>query len=343
MIKHTVLVIGAGANKEINEGCGLGIDLLREISERVTDRTSKGKEYLSRAFKQLPHLNELIRERFLHHLELFRKDKNNSIDAFIYEVENYPEYKEFSEAYQDIARVLIFAHVLGWEGHRIPDGKGKVGKTFQNILDEKLKKRTWFSVLANYLNEYDLLDSDRLKIITFNYDRILEAFLLESFKPNDAIRKFINTNITHIYGRIGSLPELEKKNLPSGDPEGEIEFGHPNHDFEKIAQVKDNIFLIHNKIDEQIIKNIMRRAEKLLVFGYGFDALNNKRLMLSNSLLSDKIAFNVYSGVINDFDFSQRRKTTEFIRHFARKSEIKFLPTVEFVRWGLNDFLKTAN
>src|SRR5690606_9030300 len=93
-IPKTTIIIGAGANKEINEGSGLGFDLIQGISERVTDRTSKGKGYLSKAFQILPHLNDhSVRETFLQHLDLFRFDNNHSLDAFIYEIENFPEYQ----------------------------------------------------------------------------------------------------------------------------------------------------------------------------------------------------------------------------------------------------------
>ncbi|WP_276374302.1 hypothetical protein [Chryseolinea sp. H1M3-3] len=337
-IPKTTIIIGAGANKEINEGSGLGFDLIQGISERVTDRTSKGKGYLSKAFQILPHLNDhSVRESFLRHLDLFRFDNNHSLDAFIYEVENFPEYQPYRENFKDIARILTFAHVLGWEGHRIPDSHGRYGATFKNILNEVSKKRqkTWFSELASFISDKNLFNSDDLMIITFNYDRILEVFLLTFFNSNNEIKNFINNNIIHVYGRIGCLPELKPKNLTLNGTrqlEKEIEFGYDNGEFKKISEVRDNIYFIHDDISDRDVKNVMRKAEKLLVFGYGFDSLNNKRLLLGNSFIAAKSAFNIYGGTI-----TQRRKTVQYVRDFARKANLKFLPPVEFVKWGLHE------
>ena len=52
-MKKTTLIIGAGVNKEMNQGIGLGTELLQDISDWVTDRTSSHNKYLSQLFSKI--------------------------------------------------------------------------------------------------------------------------------------------------------------------------------------------------------------------------------------------------------------------------------------------------
>ncbi|MBA4056767.1 MAG: hypothetical protein C0490_18780, partial [Marivirga sp.] len=89
----TALIIGAGSNKEVNSDIGLGIDLITDISNRVTDRTvSPSEAVLSKALeKACNELTQDVREQFVIHLDQFIATyPNPSIDAFMYEVASYP-------------------------------------------------------------------------------------------------------------------------------------------------------------------------------------------------------------------------------------------------------------
>ena len=114
---RTTLIIGAGVNKEINSEIDTGAELIRNIADRVTGRTSNGEGLGKALEKHFPNLTLERRTKFLMHLELYRQSvKLPSIDAFMHEVRTFPEFDNDRLDLLKIGVAMILGHVVGWEG-----------------------------------------------------------------------------------------------------------------------------------------------------------------------------------------------------------------------------------
>jgi hypothetical protein len=224
------LVIGAGASHDLHYDFALGNELLQQISDRVTDRTSISTPNLSTLLKRAG-FDESILERFVESIDTYQKAVKPiaSIDGFIDEISLYPEFKLVKVKFRQIAKFSIVFHILGYEGTL-----EKVG----------LKHDSWIHELAAFIDRNNLLDEESLKmgylrIITFNYDRIIEHYLYhhERFKgKQDKLKRFIDKWVLHVYGKIG---DLEWQDL------GEhFAFGEDHTDVDKILANKDKIDLM---------------------------------------------------------------------------------------------------
>ena len=143
--KKITLIIGAGASKDINPTIYTGEELTKGIADRVTDRNSPGKEYLSEKLKIKLGINTEIRERFLIHLENYRTNPlilNPSIDEFLNEVNNFKEFETDRNVFLQIGYVMILAHIFGFEG-REDDA----------TLKALFKENTWLSILSDEIEK----------------------------------------------------------------------------------------------------------------------------------------------------------------------------------------------
>jgi len=326
------IILGAGVNKEINSHIDIGTELIKHIGDRVTDRTTPNGKYLSAALEKFGYAEKVCKE-FVYHLDKYASDVPiPSIDEFLYEVASYDEFKENRVQLLEIGRVMICSHVLGWEGLTV--------EGFLKLEVKSKKKR--LSILADFIESQDLFESERLKIITFNYDRILEYFLHLRF--GGKITKFTKTNLIHFYGRLGNCEGVDK-NYPN---EKFIKFGHNNNDFSKIWEIKDQIRLVLDREDDILEQsdpsNLSRNAiltasnsGRVLVCGYGLNSINNSRLRLSDLIdNSRKFIFNVHPGAIKG-DFEKRRDDAGAIRAMLVGAHIQYHPVCKkFFQLNLN-------
>ncbi len=319
------LIIGAGANKEINHEIDLGADLIKNIGDRVTDRTSHKVKNLSLFLNRIG-LSSEIRDEFVKKLDVYISEVPTcSIDAFLDEVETFPEYKDLKEDFLRIGRISIIFHVMGYEGQN----------TINNIKKDLSDKKTWMSTLCTFLDEKVFIPNPAydLSIVTFNYDRILEYYLLEWFKNKklEVAKNFIDMKLHHVYGRIGYLAGLK----PLTPEEPLIEFNLGNNNIQIIDEIKNNIKLVFNLRNETAeIKETITQSEKILIMGYGFDSTNNRRLGLHKlEDINPKFKVAVYPS--EKLDFKNRRNLTETIRGVFMDAEIHYCGCLNFIRNNL--------
>jgi hypothetical protein len=267
------LILGAGVNKEINSLIDLGLDLLKGIAERVTDITTPlpKDKYFSKLLNQID-AKEIVREEFVKDLNRYRTySEYASIDDFLHKVESLKEFEINRSEYKRIAKISIIFHVLGYEG----------SDTEKNILIDVKNGKTWFRLLSDYMqnNVFESSNID-LNIITFNYDRILEKYLLEFFNRGDNIANFINHKIHHVYGRIGCFDCLTPRDITKVK-ELQIPFGLSNNQIETINSITHHINLIYEEREvNPYIKKIIKESDQILIMGYGFDYTNNIKIGL---------------------------------------------------------------
>jgi hypothetical protein len=321
----TTLIVGAGVNKEIWAECDLGSELIKNIADRVTDRTSPNNHYFSTRLDKIG-LDPDVREKFVRALDNYKNEvKVPSIDAFLDEVESFPEYQNLRDNFKKIGRLAIVFHVMGYEGTT----------TKSNINNDIVVEKTWMSRVCNLLKE-KVINEPReidLNIITFNYDRILEYYLLNWFRHSKPIIKFIDDKVKHFYGRIGCLEGLKVE-----ADEKTISFDLGNDKIEVIEQIKDSIQLIHQeRADKGPMKEIIAQSDEIWIMGYGFDATNNRLLGL-NSLLEQQKA-NMKVAVYPGLNFAFRREMTEIIRDINFEADIRYLGCSEFIGYCLGGLI----
>jgi len=324
MRNNTVLIVGAGASKALNKEFGLGKEMLEEISNRVTDRTSITKPNLSNLLKNLGFDSSLLQD-FVDHLDKYKQQVDYpSIDGFLDEVSSYPEFNSVKDDYIKIGRFSIIFHILGYEGALKRDG---------------LPSNAWIHMLARYIDENNLLDFDiknstSISIITFNYDRNIEHFLYEhdrfKYRKND-IKKFIEQSIIHIYGKIGDLPWQNSSQ--------NFQYGEDNNKYDKIFNQKnaiDIMFLERMKTapnDEASFRIHSSDAKKVGALGFNFDLINYRLLSLQNlGINNQELRFIANIFPDSSSEFKNRRVMAERIRNIKHDAELKYLSCTGFIR-----------
>jgi hypothetical protein len=139
--------------------------------------------------------------------------------------------------------------------------------------------------LYNQLNtKFDEFSENQLAIITFNYDRVVEWFLLtclqNSFgKPTmECLKVLASIPVVHLHGRLGYLPW---ESTTGREFSGKI-------DEQGLRKSIDEIKIIHEDIsdgrdaDFEKAKKLLDEAEKIYFMGFGFNNLNVERLGISH-------------------------------------------------------------
>jgi len=277
-IDHSnILIIGAGASKNLCEHFNTGAELLQNIQDRVLDLNLKPGEppNLSDFLENTLKYSRFDLERFHTELLTFRKDrqKNNpSIDAFLDEYELFPEYKDRKDKMIAIGKELILAHVLGWEGEYLTMEKEGTADT-----------DSWAHYIINFINAGGI---GCMKIVNFNYDRLFEYLFLKNCTLNEEAKKsYITTYITHVYGRIGDIKEMHPAKPVNGgnppDPKSFIEFGAKNN--ERRTDAINNFVTLHgerlyNAQRLRDVRNEFKIIHNIAVMGFGFDKFNLRNI-----------------------------------------------------------------
>jgi hypothetical protein len=319
---RTTLIIGAGVNKEINPGIDTGAELIQNIADRVTGRTSNGEGLGASLENHFPNLTLERRTKFLMHLDLYKQSvKLPSIDTFMNEIRTFPEFERDRPDLLKIGIAMILGHVVGWEGKT----------TLRALGDATHIKNTWLSKLTPFIVHNRVFRGADFNIITFNYDRILEKFLLLQFKSD--CKRFIDEQVHHVYGRLASLSGVTART-----DETEMEFDVPNDNFQALAHLEKNINLIRDTTNTDKIKEVIHSSHKLILMGYGFDDTNNRRLGLHDWPYGDRdMIVNIYPGKLPNFDgFSARRESAKLVRALRIDADIRYQDCKSFLEYALN-------
>jgi hypothetical protein len=236
---------------------GVGADLLNDILERVTDRNVSIRErYFSNILNRLG-FNESIRQAFTIQLEEYLSSTpNQSIDSFLNFVNVTPGLAHRREDFLRIGKIAIAFHVLGYEG-------GCIGSA-------AFQQTSWLDILNDFIGK-----GEEIKIITFNYDRLVEEFLYR--RRGNSIIEFCNTSVTHIYNHIAPLAWQDTSKF--------VMFGHPNNDARLLDEYRDTPILMYENRNagnpsRDRARNWIRQAETIFFMGYSFDQYNNESLSL---------------------------------------------------------------
>jgi len=284
---NTVLVLGAGANMPY--GFPSGKELAYEIYRPSGIVPTPGllhhpcsqidPDYFSQHF-QIP-------KDYLQYFKNALATSQLSVDAFL---ENRAD-----EAMLRVGKLSIAAILLNCEKHdRLFIGKPPYHH-FEDVRhSDRLARQDghWYGLLWDRLCEpdnknnpadlFDRIPESNLSIITFNYDRSLEYYLLTALQANtgrsleDCKRQLSNIKIVHIYGSLGSLLDSGELAVPFGE-----DWFNNSHFLECAAS---GINLARRYAVDQDMPTIaeacslLEKAHHIIFIGFGFDPVNLSRL-----------------------------------------------------------------
>ncbi len=246
-----VLVLGAGASHAY--GYPLGGELRQRIlAIQPGEAISSG--IISIAESQEPHI---ILDDFQN---TFRESMFYSIDAFL------ARRSEFSE----IGKRCIAHILLSCEKREL-------------LFSESPGKDHWYQYLLNrYLKvDWDDLDFSDLSIITFNYDRSFEQFMLGALQAaygkssEQTVEKLKTLRIIHVYGTLGSTyPGKHSPYRNYGETSSQPQWTYRAAKSIRVIPESRNT----NSLELLDARDTLAKADGICFLGFGFDEINVERL-----------------------------------------------------------------
>jgi hypothetical protein len=212
---------------------------------------------------------------FFEFREAFRKSGHSSVDAFL---EHRPEFV-------DVGKLAIAYCLIPYEAEEalFPSNGNRGGD--------------WYQYLSSKLNaSFDDFGKNKLSVITFNYDRSLEHYLLTTLRNAhgrdddecaDALRKI---PIVHFYGQLSRHPYPSREARPYNPDVGTYKY---------VGYAARGIMLLHEaKSEIEAARQMLKAADRICFLGFGYHPLNLKRLTLQDS--SRRAVFGTARGLIGD-------------------------------------------
>lgn len=246
--QKTVLILGAGASKPY--GLPLGMEL-RDSVIRAKDNFAIFQRALGIEFSRDEYsefTTELAHSGF------------SSVDAFL----------EENDKWLEIGKAAIALNLL----------KDEISSK-NNLFPPKQPKDHWYEVLWSYLKapSWALFKKNQISIITFNYDRSIEHYLVTllsnnyKIKPATAMRGLNNFPLLHVHGHLGNYIANN----------GKPDFGNKITK-ERFIAARSGIQIVHeNKGDTSEFRKaqkLIKQADRVLLIGFGFHSQNMTKLGL---------------------------------------------------------------
>jgi hypothetical protein len=161
----------------------------------------------------------------------------------------------------------------------------------------------WYQYLLNCLLGPDPTDpfhGNNLSIVTFNYDRSIEAYLYNALiarfglHPEEALRQLHKVPVVHVHGLLGQFPSVEYA---------------PSSSVDEVATISKQINIIHEIKDDgasfcnesfATANAWITGAEKVIFLGFGFHHDNVRRLKINWSSKSAEQLFATFWDTNNE-------------------------------------------
>lgn len=251
MTVKTLFVLGAGASKPY------GMPLGSELRGKLLALTSPGVKPTDMGTIVAGSNGQPYDEAFTgkFHRE-FRDSATLSIDSFL---ARRTEYMELGKAL--IAILLLNAE------QEAKLASGIEGDWYSHF---------WQRVSTNPWKTFDL---SRYAIVTFNYDRTFEVFLIRAMMATygktyeECLAQLMSMDICHVYGDLGEIPGKSE--------EFETMLAHgAREDLVRKAYERIELMAEHRNATAGVVRarEHVRSANRLVFLGFGYDDLNLKRL-----------------------------------------------------------------
>ncbi len=243
--RPVVLVLGAGASKPY--GFPLGHDLVdwakgADALDQLNEALWKGDPAGAGAL------------RISQFLKRFEKFDPTSIDAFL---ETHPQFR--------------------------PEGRAIIAYYLVSAEDPDRVKGDWYQHFAHEImfpdGGYESPGDNNLTIITYNYDRSLEFFLLTVLESPKKVRSI---DIIHLHGKLGVLPELVEN---PGDPDECARDYHNSTERKFVIPAAADIKIMDDAdpgkdSDFADARAALKKAKNVVFLGFGYHRKNIERLRL---------------------------------------------------------------
>jgi hypothetical protein len=247
--KRTTLILGAGASKPY--GFPIGV----ELRDKLLDKNHEFVRQLNQAKVDEARWNaarrDLLRSQF------------GSIDDFL---ARYPEHAEVTK--------IAIAYELNQN------------ENTNRLLDPRQSDHWYKRLFVDYLGDGGVLGGGRLRVVTFNYDLSLEAYLFGTLlartrlSPQEAVAAMKMLPIVHVYGELGQLASV------SGEGRSYGRFATP----EEMVKAGAGISTCHEENTREAVnhaRQYIEESEVVAFLGFGFSRENLALLNLEKTLPRD--------------------------------------------------------
>jgi hypothetical protein len=255
----TVLVLGAGASYPYGFPTAKGLKDL--ICHQFSAPGAEASQLLS---CRNPEGSKFEPEEFSKFREAFLRSGQPSVDAFL------ARRSEFL----DVGKLAIAYCLMPYERE-------------EKLYDPDPKRGgDWYEYLSVKLNSsFEEFGEHKLSIITFNYDRSLEHYLLNSLmnlhgKTRDECAKALaQIPIVHVYGQLGEQP-YPQQGSQMYRPD---QMKHPRY----VETAAAGIRLYHEEAEaaSASARELLSRAKQICFLGFSYNQFNVARLKLGKSKL----------------------------------------------------------
>ena len=294
----TALILGAGASMPY--GFPSNLELMREILIKIRPGQS------TELSQKLTDIFDIEQDDIDYLYESLSRSGKLSVDAFL---EHQP----------GLLRIGKLAITLTLVQYEIED----------RLFNLKMVGKSWYEYLWNRLDApfYDF-DKNKLSIITFNYDRSLEQYLITAMKnlygksEKQCAERLSKIPIIHVHGRLGNLVW-----------QGEISRPYKPRCYRKVEEISNQIIVIPEQEGtspefEEATK-LMRVAKNVYFLGFGYHPKNLERLRVADGLGGEPRGTSVGLGNAERSEIKRIWKIRTFDDH---STNLEFLKNYAFIR-----------
>lgn len=300
-MKSLVLVIGAGASKEVNlpVGAELKSQIARLLDIRFKNgiRQESGDYQLTEALRLVANKQSLSSINDL--LQMCWRIRDAMPQAI--SIDNFVDCHAGERNIAVCGKLAIARAILSAEA----------GSTLNvermnayNTLNFEANANTWFNGFFQIVTENCCVDQlparlEQIGIINFNYDRCVEHFFFYSLQnyygisPEMAAELLAHLEIHHPYGFVGKLPW-------TGERPG-INFGADAH-ANNLVDIAEQLRTFTEGTDPSVsdierIRRVIHEARSLVFLGFAFHRLNMELIFGVPSASATKTIFGTALGI----------------------------------------------
>jgi hypothetical protein len=278
--KSLVLVLGAGASKEVN--LPIGAELKHRIAAHLDIRfpdgfRQRGGDYaIAQAFERVSAAADGSPGDIMPLINVSWRIRDAMPQAI--SIDNFIDSHRSDERIAFCGKLAIARCILEAEaGSTLMVDRGNI----HNKLNFSALASTWFNVFFQLLTENCQKEElperfQKLAVVSFNYDRCLEHYLYfalqnyYSITPKEAAHMLASLEIHHPYGKVGALPWMTQSEA--------IEYGD-TPDPAKLIAISKLLRTFTEGTDPSVsniesIRATVAGARRLLFLGFAFHRLN---------------------------------------------------------------------
>lgn len=283
--RRTVFVVGAGGSREL--GLPMGSELTRNIGDRVKftfpdGSTPKGGD--PDIYQAIKHTTRERGERDSNHFYQAGRAISRGMAQAI-SIDNFLHTHSDVEDIVFMGKLGIATAILEAERKSVIAAAADRG---DELIDFSAMGETWHGVFVKMLLERASRSDpsgifDNIAIVTFNYDRCIERYLLHSLQGylgvtrQEAEAMLRQLTIIHPYGQVGSLPTSETTGIAFGQ----------RLDYFDLPGVSAQIRTFTERVEDDVMLTEMRRllgqAEVVVYLGFSYGDMNMELMSLKTA------------------------------------------------------------